>query len=290
MGGLRKGIQGVHTFLMRYARVLTIAGSDSGGGAGIQADIKAISATGGFAASAITAITAQNTLGVRAIHEVPLGMISAQIDAVLEDIGADAVKIGMLSSAAVVRTVRDALERHGVRNIVLDPVMVATSGDVLLEESAVSVLRNELAPYARVLTPNIPEAELLMGRWISSASALRRTAADLSHAMEDISGRKVSVLMKAGHLDGNDMTDYFYNAEEGHTIELHSQKTDTVNTHGTGCTLSSAFASYLAQGQALDEAAASAKRYLTRALEAGAAYTVGSGHGPVCHFFDLKRG
>lgn len=270
-----------------YSRVLTIAGSDSGGGAGIQADIKAISATGSYAASAVTAITVQNTVGVTAVHAVPVDIIRAQINAVISDIGADAVKIGMLSSAEVVTAVRDELEALGVVNIVLDPVMVATSGDRLIEESAVEVLSRELAPHARVLTPNIPEAEILAGVKIGGQNDLPSAARLISEKVSTIPGHKVSVLMKAGHLHDDELVDYFYNAEEDHVLELRSRRVHSANTHGTGCTLSSAFASYLAQGLSLDDAARSAKDYIAAAIEAGAEYKIGHGHGPVKHFWML---
>lgn len=274
--------------MKNYPRVLTIAGSDSGGGAGIQADIKAISATGSYAASAITAVTVQNTLGVKAVHNVPVDIIKGQIEAVLGDIGADAVKIGMLSSGELVKAVSEELAAFGITNIVLDPVMVATSGDRLLDEDAVEVLSTVLAPYARVLTPNIPEAEILSGQKIDSQSELPLVGRKLSESMESISGRKVSVLMKAGHLKDEDVVDYFYNAEEDHTIELRSRRVHSRNTHGTGCTLSSAFASYLAQGYGLDDAARLAKDYIASAICSGAEYEIGHGHGPVDHFFRLK--
>lgn len=262
-----------------YPRVLTIAGSDSGGGAGIQADIKAISATGSYAASAITAVTVQNTVGVTGVHPIPVETIAGQISAVLSDIGADAVKIGMLHSAEVIRAVKDELLSAGIRNIVLDPVMVATSGDRLIEESAVKVLAAELVPIARVITPNIPEAEILAGRKINSQEELPEVARMLSY------GGKVSVLMKAGHLTDDELVDVFYNAEEDHCIELRSRRVYSRNTHGTGCTLSSAFASYLAQGLSLDDAAREAKDYISGAIESGADYEIGHGHGPVDHFF-----
>ena len=275
--------------MKKYPRVLTIAGSDSGGGAGIQADIKAICATGSYAASAITAVTAQNTMGVQAVHNVPVDIIRGQITSVLEDIGADAVKIGMLGKAELVLAVRDELFRFGIGNIVLDPVMVATSGDCLIDEDAIPVLARSLAPYARVLTPNVPEAEVLSGVRISSPDDLPEVGRRISSAMEDVSGRKVSVLMKAGHLDGEEVVDYFFNAEQGHTIPLRSPRIDSPNTHGTGCTLSSALASYLAQGHPLDEAVVLAKRYISEAIAAGAEYETGHGHGPVCHFYNLIK-
>ena len=270
-----------------YPRVLTIAGSDSGGGAGIQADIKTISATGSYAASAITAITVQNTLGVSAVHNVPIDIVKGQISAVLGDIGADAVKIGMLSTAGLVLAVRDALLEAGAGNIVLDPVMVATSGDRLIDEDAVEVLARELAPIARVLTPNIPEAEILAGEKITSQADLPGVARRLS-AKVSTGARPVSVLMKAGHLEDDELVDYFYNAEEDRIVELRSRRSQSRNTHGTGCTLSSAFSSYLAQGQSLDDAARSAKAYIARAIESGAQYEIGHGHGPVDHFWNLS--
>ena len=290
MEGFRKGLYGVQTFLdmKTYPKVLTIAGSDSGGGAGIQADIKAISATGSYAASAITAITVQNTLGVSAVHNVPVEIIKGQISAVLSDIGADAVKIGMLSTAELVLAVKESLVEAGVTNIVLDPVMVATSGDRLIDEDAVDVLAQELAPYARVLTPNIPEAQILAGEEIHSQAELPVVAEKLSKKVSSIAGRNVSVLMKAGHLEDDELVDYFYNAEEGHIVELRSKRVFSKNTHGTGCTLSSAFASYLAQGFGLDEAAVKAKEYISAAIEHGAEYEIGHGHGPVDHFWKFN--
>lgn len=281
-----------------YPRVLTVAGSDSGGGAGIQADIKSISATGSYAASAITAVTVQNTLGVEAVHPVPVDTIVAQIRAVLSDIGADAVKIGMLHSAEVVLAVRDALLHARSEgwlpepyNIVLDPVMVATSGHRLIEESAITVLRSELLPLARVVTPNIPEAEILIGRRITSQNDLPAAARELSAKASggrlagDLPERPVSVLMKAGHLTDDRLVDVFYNAEDDRIVELPSARIDTPNTHGTGCTLSSAFASYLAQGLGLDDAARAATEYIHDAIASGSQYSIGHGHGPVDHFF-----
>lgn len=269
-----------------YPRVLTIAGSDSGGGAGIQADIKAISATGSYAASAITAVTVQNTLGVEAVHPVPVEILGAQISCVLSDIGADAVKIGMLHSAEVVRVVAESLDRFGVTDVVLDPVMVSTSGHRLIEESAIEVLSEVLVPRARVITPNVPEAEILSGMKISCQADLPEAARRLSRCGGD--GRPVSVLMKAGHLSEDRLTDIFYNAEEDRFIRLESARVHTPNTHGTGCTMSSAFASYLAQGYALDDAARAAKEYMVRAIASGAGYEIGHGHGPVDHFWKFR--
>lgn len=278
----------------RYPIVLSIAGSDSVGGAGIQADIKAISATGSYAATAITAVTVQNTLGVEAVHPVPPEIVEAQINCVLNDIGADAVKIGMLHSAELIRGVKRSLKKFNITNIVLDPVMVSTSGHRLLQEDAVQVLINELIPMARIITPNIPEAEILLCKHIDSQEELKQAAIDLS--AEFSHSRKVSVLMKAGHvkLDSSDaadceplLTDVFYNAEDGKLSELPSLYINTRNTHGTGCTLSSAIASYLAQGESLENAVRRGKTYIANAIKSGAEYEIGHGHGPVNHFWGM---
>ena len=270
----------VGTMKKRYNTVLTIAGSDSGGGAGIQADIKAISAMGCYAASAITAITVQNTLGVQAVHPVPLDILRGQIDAVLSDIGADAIKIGMLHSSEVVNLVAEMIEKYQIRNIVLDPVMVSTSGHRLIEEDAVEVIKTRLMPLARVITPNVPEAEILAGCKIAGEDEFEAIARRLSD------NGNVSVLMKAGHLSGDSLVDYFYNAEDDTITRLQSKRVQTKNTHGTGCTLSSAFAASLAKGENLTDAAISAKRYIEQAIISGAEYEIGKGHGPVNHGFD----
>lgn len=262
-----------------HNRVLTIAGSDSGGGAGIQADIKAISAMGCYAASAITAVTVQNTIGVQAVHPIPLDILKGQIDAVLSDIGADAVKIGMLHSAEVVTLVARMIEKYGIRNLVLDPVMVSTSGHRLIEESAIEVIKEKLMPLVRVLTPNVPEAEILIGRTISGEEDFPTVARELAEKYG------ISVFLKAGHLTGETLTDYFYNAEDGSTTLLPSKRVYTQNTHGTGCTLSSAIAAALAKGEKLSTAAKSAKSYLEQAIISGADYEIGHGHGPVNHNF-----
>ena len=262
-------------------KVLTIAGSDSGGGAGIQADIKSISANGCFATSAITAITAQNTLGVNAVEGLSVDIVEGQIDAVLSDIGADSVKVGMLHSAEVVHCVARMLRKYDVANLVLDPVMVSTSGHKLIEDSAIEVLRTELIPMARVITPNIPEAEILLGESISAQDDLPAAARRLS----DKYG--VSVLLKAGHLKNDELIDVFYNRETDELVELSAYRVDTRNTHGTGCTLSSAFAAQLAKGLSLTEAARAAKAYINAAIIHGAGYEIGQGHGPVSHFYAL---
>lgn len=263
-----------------YYRVLTIAGSDSGGGAGVQADIKTVSAMGCYAASAITAITVQNTLGVQAVHPVPLDILEGQIDSVLSDIGADAIKIGMLHSSGAACVVADMIEKYGIRNVVLDPVMVSTSGHRLIEEDAVEVIKGRLMPLARVVTPNVPEAEILAGCRISGRE-------DFSGAARRLSAiGKISVMLKAGHLDGDTLVDYFYNVEDGSMTKLPSVRVNSRNTHGTGCTLSSAFAAALARGEDLTSAAVSAKRFLEQALISGAEYGIGGGYGPVNHGFN----
>ena len=267
--------------IQNYPRVLTIAGSDSGGGAGIQADIKSISANGCFATSAITAITAQNTLGVNAVEGLSIDILEGQIEAVLSDIGTDSVKIGMLHSAEVVRSVARLLRKYGIKDVVLDPVMVSTSGHKLIEDSAIAVLKSDLMPLARVITPNIPEAEILLGEPIEKQGDLPAAARRLAQQYD------VSVLLKAGHLVDDELIDIFYNNETGEVIELSARRVDTPNTHGTGCTLSSAFAAQLAKGLPLNDAARAAKEYINQAITHGAAYTIGNGHGPVHHFYNL---
>lgn len=264
----------------QYCRVLTIAGSDSGGGAGIQADIKTISAMGCFATSAITAVTAQNTIGVQAIHPIPADILARQIDSVLSDIGADAIKIGMLHSAQTVCIVAEKLKHYGIRNVVLDPVMVSTSGHRLVEEKAIEVIKEKLLPLARVVTPNLPEAEILIGRKISGECEFREVARQLGESYS------VSVLLKAGHLSGETLTDYFYNFEDKSFTLLPSPRIETPNTHGTGCTLSSALAAALAKGEHLTTAVKSAKHYIQQAIISGSRYQTGHGHGPVDHFWD----
>lgn len=264
-----------------YKRVLTIAGSDPSGGAGIQADLKTFSACGCYGMSAIVAVVDENTVGVTGVHPVPVDFVTGQIRSVLDDIGADAVKIGMLHSSELIRAVRETLAAYDIRNIVLDPVMVATSGDRLLQEEAIATLQEELVPFVRVITPNIPEAEILLGRKIAGQEELPQVARELSF------GRKVSVLLKAGHLHDTELIDVFYNAETDKATPLRSMRLDTPNTHGTGCTLSSAVAAFLAHGLPLDEAVVCAKEYINAAIIAGAEYEIGKSHGPVHHFFNF---
>lgn len=268
-------------YMKQYFRALTIAGSDPSGGAGIQADLKTFSALGCYGMSAITAVVDENTVGVTGVHAIPDDFVRGQIISCIDDIGVDAVKIGMLHSSDLIRTVAKTLAQYDIRNIVLDPVMVATSGDPLLQADAVDTLKTVLIPMARVITPNIPEAEILLGQKIKTQEELPDAARQLSQ-----NGR-VSVLLKAGHLTDNVVSDVFYNAEEDRCLHLNSPRIFTPNTHGTGCTLSSAVASFLARGLALDDAVSSAKDYISNAILYGAEYKIGHGHGPVMHFHNL---
>ncbi|MDA8446814.1 bifunctional hydroxymethylpyrimidine kinase/phosphomethylpyrimidine kinase [Paracidovorax valerianellae] len=260
----------------RYARVLSIAGSDSGGGAGIQADLKTFSALGCYGMTAITALTAQNTQGVRAIHGVPPDMLRQQIDAVVEDIGVDAVKIGMLHSPETVRVVADALRRHRLPHVVLDPVMVATSGDRLIAPETVGVLVDELFPLAALITPNLDEAALLLRRPVDGAEALDRAAQDL------LALGAPAVLLKGGHLPGDWVIDVLA-GPNGLQHRLQSARIATHNGHGTGCTLSSAIAAHLALGHPLIQAVEQARAYILAAIAAGADVHTGRGHGPLNH-------
>jgi len=259
-----------------YPRLLSIAGSDSGGGAGIQADLKTFSALGCYGMTAITAITAQNTQGVRAIHAVPPEILAAQIDAVIEDIGADAVKIGMLHAPEIVRVVAQAIRKHQLRHVVLDPVMVATSGDRLIAEETVAVLVKELFPLATVITPNLDEAELLLGHKIAGIAALEPAAREL------LALGAQAVLLKGGHLQGDEVVDLLL--QPGHEpLRLASPRIASKNVHGTGCTLSSAIAAHLALGHHLEEAVRLARAYILGAIAAGADVRTGHGHGPLNH-------
>ncbi len=260
----------------RYTRVLSIAGSDSGGGAGIQADLKTFAALGCYGMTAITALTAQNTRGVSGIHGVPPEMLKAQLSAVLDDIGVDAVKIGMLHAPDIVRTVAWAMKHYQVKRVVLDPVMVATSGDRLIAPETVQVLVDELFPLATVVTPNLDEAALLLGRPINGAHELEGAARDL------LALGAPAVLLKGGHLPGDDVTDLLLTGA-GAPQRLSSRRIASRNTHGTGCTLSSAIAAHLALGEPLARAVALARGYILKAIEQGADVFTGSGHGPLNH-------
>ena len=264
-----------------YYRVLTIAGSDSGGGAGIQADLKTFAANGCYGMSVITALTAQNTKGVTAIHALPPSFAVEQMTAVFTDIGADAVKIGMLYSAELIEAVAEGLNQFRARNIVLDPVMVAQSGDKLLQDSAIQAVKDHLMPVADVVTPNLPEAEVLLGRKIESFEDVKRAARELASN----GGR--SILIKGGHMAESNSTDLLYLTEEDRFVILEAERIDSRNNHGTGCTLSSAIAANMARGSDIEEAVTKAKTFISNAIRAGAAYKIGHGHGPVHHFFEF---
>jgi hydroxymethylpyrimidine/phosphomethylpyrimidine kinase len=264
-----------------YPRVLTIAGSDSGGGAGIQADLKTFAALGCYGMTAITALTAQNTLGVQAIHSVPAAFLKTQLQSVLDDIGVDAVKIGMLHSPEVVEVVAWAIDHYQLKRVVLDPVMVATSGDALIADETIAVLVRELFPRVQLITPNLDEAALLLGRPVSEVPELSAAAADLQ-AMG-----AAAVLLKGGHLPGDEVVDVLLLADH-RSHSLRSPRINSMNVHGTGCTLSSAIASYWALGHDLQEAVEQARAYILAAIQAGAQVTTGHGHGPLNHGFAPK--
>ena len=259
--------------------VLTIAGSDSGGGAGIQADIKAMSATGSFACSVITAITSQNTQGVSAIFPIPLDHVSSQLDAVFSDLNVAAVKVGMLADSSIIKVVADKVKQFQPKHLVIDPVMVANSGDLLLEQSAISTLKEELIPLADIITPNLPEGAALTGKPVPESEA------DMQNMVEELRalGAK-AVLLKGGHLEQDENSNDLLILPTSTTL-ISAKRFPTKNTHGTGCTLSSAIASYLAQGNDLTQAVELGKRYISEAIAHADQLDVGQGHGPVNHFY-----
>lgn len=255
-------------------RALTIAGSDSGGGAGIQADLKTFLAFGVYGTSAVTALTAQNTVGVQGIFEVPPAFVRRQIESIMTDIGADAAKTGMLSNASIVRTVAEAVREFRISNLVVDPVMVAKGGDSLLAPDACDAVRTELVPLAVVLTPNIPEAEAMLGRRIEDLEAMKKAARELKGL-----GCRWAVL-KGGHLASEpDAIDIVSDGRE--LLLLRAPRLHSKNTHGTGCTFASAIAAGLARGRSVPDAVAAAKEYVTEAIRE--ATVLGSGHGPTNH-------
>ena len=262
----------------RYPVALTIAGSDSGGGAGIQADIKTFSSLGVFGASAITAITAQNTQGVRGIQAISPEILRGQIEAILEDFIVDAVKIGMLHNKDAVKVVSETLPSFQQTSIILDPVMISTSGSKLLEDDAIRTIMDELFPKATLLTPNIPETEYLSGIKINNEADILLAARKLQEKGSN------ALLIKGGHIPGVETVDRLF-INENNPICLVSPTVETFNTHGTGCTLSSAIAAYMALGHSLVEAVRLAKEYMNNALVHGANVCMGKGHGPVNHFF-----
>lgn len=259
-----------------FLRVLSIAGSDSGGGAGIQADLKTFAALGCYGMTAITALTAQNTQGVRAIHGVPPEMLRDQIDAVMEDIGAHAVKIGMLHAPEIVQTVANAIDRHALQNVVLDPVMVATSGAVLIDNPAIALLVRELFSRALLVTPNLDEASLLVGRPLYNEEDMEEAAQEM------LAMGANTVLLKGGHLSGDLVCDLLL-TKNGTAHWMRAPRIPTGNTHGTGCTLSSAIAAHLALGADLLEAVEAARSYVRAALTASATVRTGAGSGPLNH-------
>jgi len=256
---------------------LTIAGSDSGGGAGIQADLKTFSALGVYGMSVLTSITAQNTVGVQGVQDLPPDFVGLQIDSVMQDIGADAVKTGMLSNTQIIKIVNKKIKEYQVKNLVIDPVMVAKGGDRLLREDAIEALKEDLIPLAMVVTPNLSEAEVLTGLNIKNIDDMKEAARKIYKL-----GPK-NVLIKGGHLLSNQAVDLLYNGES--FKEFSSERINTKNTHGTGCTLSSAIAAGLAQEREVEEAVEIAKRYITLAIKNSLA--IGHGHGPLNHLVRL---
>lgn len=266
-------------YMKKYPCILSIAGSDCSGGAGIQADLKTISALGGYAATAITAITVQNTTGVRAIHAVPPVYVRGQIEVVMEDIRPDAVKIGMINEVEIVKVIASCLHRYQPRYVVFDPVMVSTSGHKLIEDDAVSALTRELMPLSSLITPNLSEAEVLTGHTINNVEEMKAAAPDL---LKFSCG---AVLLKGGHLEGGKMCDVLQIAGEDEPHLFVSDKIESKNTHGTGCTLSSAIATFLALGYDMPQAVERAKAYVTGGINAGKDVHIGEGHGPLNHFY-----
>lgn len=272
--------------MKKYACVLTIAGTDPSGGAGIQADIKAITATGGYAASVITALVAQNTQGVQAIQEVPPAFITQQLDSVFHDLDIKAVKIGMLHNANVIETVASAIEKYQAKHIVLDPVMVAKNGCELLLPKTVHFLKERLFPLVDLITPNLFEAEKIIEEKIDSPEKMEIAAKKIGEIFN------INVLLKGGHLASSQSSDVIYLKENNKSHWFHAERISTKNTHGTGCSLSSAIASFLAQDYSIDNAIHAAKQYLTNAIQSASTLQIGRGCGPIDHFYflaDLKN-
>ena len=258
--------------------VLTIAGSDSSGGAGIQADIKAISALGSYAASVITSVTAQNTLGVQSIHPIPTDMVRQQIESVMDDLHPEAIKIGMVCDKDIALTIAQCIRKYRPKWVVYDPVMVSTSGHKLMTDDTIEVIKQELIPLATLITPNLHEARILSGLDLKHEGEMENCA--------DVLGKTCgcSVLVKGGHLEDGEMCDVLYDAEAEQCFRYRAPKIESHNLHGTGCTLSSAIATKLSQGHSLKEAIALAKDYVTKAIDAAKDMHIGHGHGPLWHF------
>ncbi len=263
--------------------VVTIAGTDPSGGAGIQADIKAISATGAYAASIITTLVAQNTQGVQHIFPIPEEVIQQQIESVFSDLEIHAVKIGMLRDAHIIELITSEVEKYKIPHIVLDPVMIAKDGSVLLDLDAISFLKKNLLKNTTLITPNLFEAEYLSNSSITSLSEMEWVAKQLGQECQ------TNVLVKGGHLNSNESPDILYVVAEDSCHWFHAKRIPTKNTHGTGCSLSSAIASYLAQGLALIDAVTAAKHYINLAIDAGAKHSIGQGCGPIDHFYFLDN-
>lgn len=262
-----------------YPCVLTIAGSDCSGGAGIQADIKTISALGAYAASAITAITVQNTCGVTGIHPVPPSYVKGQIEAVMEDICPQAIKIGMINDTKIVEVIAESLLKYRPKFVVFDPVMVSTSGCKLMEDEAIEAITTKLIPLATLITPNLSEAEILAGQKIGSVEDMQQ------HAKKMLKLGCKGVLIKGGHLEGGRMCDVLQTTDEERPQLFTAPKVESRNTHGTGCTLSSAIATYLALGETVTSAVEKAKQYVYKGIKTGKDVYIGHGHGPLNHFY-----
>ena len=263
----------------RHPVILSIAGSDCSGGAGIQADLKTISALGGYAASAITAVTVQNTLGVRAVHAIPPEIVCGQIEAVMEDLQPVAIKIGMVNDIQIVHVIADCIRKYSPEHIIYDPVMVSTSGRKLMTNEAIEEIKKELLPLVTLVTPNIDEAKVLTGKSIQNTQDMLEAAKQLSDSYQ------IHILIKGGHLEGDQMCDLLYSPD--HTYYIYEEKKiESKNLHGTGCTLSSAIASYLAKGYSMKESIRHAKEYITHAIIAGKDLNIGHGNGPLWHFPD----
>ena len=263
-----------------YPCILSIAGSDCSGGAGIQADIKTISALGAYAASAITAITVQNTCGVEAVFPIPASFVAEQINAVLSDIRPVAVKIGMVTDTDIIRSIADCLRENKPKFVVFDPVMVSSSGRRLMEDCAIETMTNELIPQATLITPNLSEAEVLTGHQVSNIEEMKIAAKEILRFGSQ------AVLVKGGHLEGGRMTDVLQLAEQDEPILFSAPHIVSNNTHGTGCTLSSAIATFLALGESMENAIQHAKNYLYKGLFEGKDISIGKGHGPLNHLYN----
>lgn len=267
--------------MKHYPVVLSIAGSDCSGGAGIQADIKTISALGGYAASAVTAVTVQNTTGICGVHTIPAEVIRGQIEAVMQDLRPEAVKIGMVDELITVRVIADCLRKYTPEHVVYDPVMVSSSGRKLMSDEAMRAIRQELFPLATLITPNLDEVAAITGQCPANPEQMQVAARTLSEFYG------TAVLVKGGHLEGGEMLDILW--ENGNSYIYKEKKIVSKNLHGTGCTLSSAIATFLAFGYTMDKAVYEAKTYLSNAIEAGKEVTTGHGDGPLCHFWNPQK-